>query len=259
MCLIFTAYDYHPEYLLIVAANRDEYYSRPSAQAHFWEENPDVLAGKDLEHRGTWLGIARRGRFAALTNYRDPASIKSNARSRGLLVRDYLFSSGDPPDYIAAVNRVREEYNVFNLLLADKKSMWYYSSRTGGFEKLAPGIYGLSNHLLDTPWPKVARGKKALQHVLEKAGEGLVEDLFGLLSGREQACDAELPQTGVSLEWERLLSPIFIQSDIYGTRSSTVLLVGRSGRVRFYERSFGPGGRRDGSDAVYGFDLEMKE
>lgn len=259
MCLILAAYDCHPEYFLIVAANRDEFYSRPSARAYFWEENPAVLAGKDLEHQGTWLGVTRRGRFAALTNYRDPASTRANARSRGMLVRDYLLTSVEPTDYIAAVNTVREEYNGFNLMVMNKKNMWYYSGRTGQTGKISPGIYGLSNHLLDTPWPKVVKGKNALRHTLEKAGEGLVENLFGLLSDREQAGDADLPQTGVSLEWERLLSSIFIQSEIYGTRSSTVLLIGRNGRVRFYERSFGPGGRNDGHGAAYEFDLEMKE
>ncbi|MCL6612308.1 MAG: NRDE family protein [Peptococcaceae bacterium] len=255
MCLILMAYDCHPEYFLVVAANRDEFYARPAARAHFWEEHPDVLAGKDLERSGTWLGITRRGRFAAVTNYRDPASFKRNARSRGLPVREYLCSLQDPPGFIAALDGQREEYNGFNLLLLDGRSMWYYSSRTGSAGKLGPGVYGLSNHLLDTPWPKVVKGKEGLDRILREPGEDLAESLFDLLSDRERAGDGDLPRTGVSLEWERMLSPIFIQSETYGTRGSTVLLADRRGRVRFYERAFGPGGAREGGDAVYEFDL----
>lgn len=251
MCLILFGYDFHPEYFLVVAANRDEYYTRPTAEVHFWEEDPDVLAGKDLVPAGTWMGITRGGRFAALTNYRDPASFKKGSRSRGLLVREYLLSSQEPPAFIEALDSVREEYNGFNLLLRGGKSLWYYSSRTGRAEELGPGVYGLSNHLLDTPWPKVAKGKEALVRILRKPGEILSDSLFELLSDREQARDEDLPRTGVTLEWERLLSPIFIQSETYGTRSSTVVLVDRRGHLRFCERSFGSGGGRVGADRVY--------
>ncbi len=256
MCIILAAYDCHPDYFLVVAANRDEFYARPSAPAGFWEDYTDLLAGRDLERSGTWLGITKRGRFAALTNYRDPASYKAGARSRGLLVREYLCFPGHPEVFLEALDGVREEYNGFNLLLLDGKSMWYYSSRTGRTDRLGPGVYGLSNHLLDTPWPKVVRGKEEFQRILGGRGEVTAERLFELLSDREPARDEELPRTGVSLEWERLLSPIFIGSETYGTRASTVLLAERHGRVRFYERSFTAGGRRTGKDAFYEFYLD---
>ncbi len=255
MCLVLAAYDLHPGFILIVAANRDEFYDRPTAAAHFWEDYPDLLAGMDLEHRGTWMGITRRGRFAAVTNYRDPASYKKGARSRGLLVRDYLCSTGDPPEFIAELDKGRDRYNGFNLLLLGGKSLWYYSGRTGLAQRLCPGVYGLSNHLLDTPWPKVVRGKEAMARILRGSEGSLADSLLELLAGREQAGDGELPSTGVSLEWERLLSPVFIQSETYGTRASTVLLLDRRGRALFYERRFGPGGRRAGSDVFYEFDI----
>ncbi|MFZ5647141.1 MAG: NRDE family protein [Bacillota bacterium] len=255
MCLILFAYDCHPEYYLVVAANRDEYYSRPSAWAHFWEDNPEVLAGRDLERWGTWLGITIRERFAALTNYRDPASHRPNARSRGALVRDYLFSFLEPPEYIESLRGAEDEYNGFNLLLMGEGGLWYYSNRQGQAEMLKPGIYGLSNRLLDTPWPKVVRGKEGLSRIVGESGEVPVEKLFNLLSDRERARDEELPDTGVSLKWERLLSPMFIESETYGTRASTAVIINRSGRVLFVERSFGAGGVRIGEDVSYQFDL----
>lgn len=255
MCLILFAYDYHPNYLLILAANRDEYYARPALPAHFWEERPDVLAGKDLEQSGTWLGMTRHGRFAAITNYRDPSSTKANARSRGLLVKDCLCSAGSPADYLSSVHKRRQEYNGFNLLLLGGASMWYYSNRTRHIESVQPGIHGLSNHLLDTPWPKVIGGIEALRQGIGSDDKVLVDKLFELCSDRQQAKDEELPNTGVPLEWERLLSPAFIQSEDYGTRATTVLLIDRRGHVQFCERSFGSGGKRLGSDVIYEFDL----
>ncbi|MFZ5652707.1 MAG: NRDE family protein [Bacillota bacterium] len=255
MCLILFAYDCHPEYHLVVAANRDEYYSRPTARAGFWEDCPGVLAGRDLERSGTWLGITRKGRFAALTNYRDPASYKSNALSRGMLVKEYLCSALEPPEYIEWLRGVREAYNGFNLLLMGEGALWYYSNRGMDAEMIRPGIYGLSNRLLDTPWPKVVKGKEGLRQILGESGDVPVETLFDLLSDRAGANDEELPDTGVSLKWERLLSAVFIESDTYGTRASTVITVQRNGGVVFAERSFGAGGVRNGGDMVYHFDL----
>jgi len=255
MCLILLAYDYHPDYFLVVAANRDEYYSRPTAGARFWDEAPAVLAGKDLEHGGTWLGITRSGRFAALTNFRDPASYRSNASSRGALVRDYLLSSGKPAEYLNNLQSAKGQYNGFNLVLMEGEELWRCSSRAGRPERMGPGIYGISNHLPDTPWPKVVKGKESMGRVLAGEEAYLAEGLLDLLTDDDPARDDELPSTGVSLEWERLLSPIFIRSETYGTRASTVLLIDRGGRVRFYERSFGAGGRRMGKDAIHEFAL----
>lgn len=251
MCIILFAYDIDPKYLLVMAANRDEFYARPTARACYWEENPCILAGKDLEQAGTWMGVTPGGRLAILTNYRDPASTKKGARSRGLLVRDYLLSSQGPTEYIQCLDSVCELYNGFNLLLMEGKSLWCYSSRTRSYEKMGPGIYGLSNHLLDTPWPKVVRGKEGLARILREPGENLEGDLLQLLSDQSQAPDQDLPSTGVPLKWERLLSSIFIQGENYGTRGSSVLLVDRQGHIRLRERSFGPGGKVMGGDVEY--------
>ena len=240
MCLILLALDTHPDYSLIVAANRDEFYDRPTARAAFWKDAPQVLAGRDLKAGGTWLGIDRRGRFAAVTNYRQGHREPEALRSRGRLVSDYLTGRIDGRAHVERIEREGAQYNGFNLIAGDARALFYISNRDGGVRALKPGVYGLSNHLLDSPWPKVTAGKNGLSELLAGGGE-LVLDLFALLSDRRQATDASLPRTGVSPEWERLLSSAFIASEAYGTRSSTVVLVGRDGGVTFVERSFGPG------------------
>jgi uncharacterized protein with NRDE domain len=239
MCLILLALDAHPDYSLIVAANRDEFYDRPTARATFWTDAPWVLAGRDLKAGGTWLGVDRRGRFAAVTNYRQ-GHREQAPRSRGHLVSDYLTGPTDGRAHIAGVERDAALYNGFNLIAGDPGALFYFSNREGDARELGPGVYGLSNHLLDSPWPKVTAGKSALTDLLAGGGK-LTPSLFQLLSDRSQATDERLPQTGVTPEWERLLSSAFIASEGYGTRSSTVVLVGRDGVVRFEERSFGPG------------------
>ncbi len=242
MCLILIAYDSHPDYALIVAANRDEFYDRPSAPAGFWADAPSVLAGRDLKAGGTWLGIDRRGRFAAVTNYRQGQREPDASRSRGHLVSDYLTTGIDARAHVEAVERDAALYNGFNLIAGDAHQLLYFSTREGRVRILAPGVYGLSNHLLDTAWPKVASTKSALNALLKDDASGLVPALFALLADRRQAADHLLPQTGVSPEWERLLSSAFIASDGYGTRSSTVVLVGRDDRAVFVERTFASGG-----------------
>jgi len=237
MCLILFAYNVHPSYNLILVANRDEFYERPSSPADFWEDAPRVLAGRDLKEGGTWMGIDRAGRFAAITNYRDPASWKNNAPSRGGLVSSYLCSNQSNDDYLDKISRQAQLYNGYNLIVGDRRELLTYSNR-GEKQKLNPGIYGLSNHLLNTPWPKVSRGKKLLKAALEKKGAELEETLFALLADRKIPADNKLPNTGIGLEWERVLSPIFITSPIYGTRSSTILLIGKNGRVKFVEKVY---------------------
>jgi uncharacterized protein with NRDE domain len=237
MCLILFAYHYHPGYQLVLAANRDEYYERPTAQASFWEDCPDVLAGRDLVAGGTWLGITCTGRFAALTNYRDPALTVKNLRSRGHLVSDYLCGNLSPGDYMAMLSKKDTEYNGFNLLAGDSNSLWHYCNITGNQQRLSPGLYGLSNRFLDTPWPKVTRGKENMARCL-RAETIDSEKLFTLLVDDSLACDSQLPCTGVGLEWERILSPVFITSAIYGTRSSTVLTIDHAGTARFTERTY---------------------
>ncbi len=241
MCLILFAYNIHPSYRLILAANRDEFFNRPTQSADVWPDHPDVLGGIDLQEKGTWLGVTRRGKFAAITNYRNPASWKSSAPSRGKLVSDYLISDVTAQSYIEKVSAGSQIYNGFNLLAGDENDMWFYSNR-GLAQKLKPGLYGLSNHQLDTPWPKVQRGKRLLKKALEKKGDNLEEALLSLLSDRHVPSDEQLPDTGVTQEWERILSPMFISSPVYGTRSSTVLLVAKNRRVRFVERVFNADG-----------------
>ena len=245
MCLFFCAFEIHPTYRLIVAANRDEFYERPSQPAAFWPESPDLLAGKDLQGGGTWFGITRSGRLAATTNYRDPRSHRNDAPSRGLLLTDYLLGSADPAGYLEQVRRKAAAYNGFNLILGSTRELYYTSNRKGGVIALTPGLYGLSNHLLDTPWPKVARGKEAFGELLSRGGDLDPEALFEILSDRSIVEDRLLPVTGIGLDWERILSARFIVSPVYGTRSSTLLYVDREDRVTFIERNFnskpGPG------------------
>lgn len=237
MCLILFAYNAHPSYRLILAANRDEFYDRPSREADFWTEDPRVLAGLDLQGKGTWLGVTKTGKFAAVTNYRDPLSSKASAPSRGKLVSDYLTGALDPEPYLKNVMARSQDYNGFNLLLGDPDSLWVYSNR-GVAKRLRPGVYGLSNHLLNTPWPKVERGKRLLKKALDKKGDQLEDALFDVLADRRMPSDDQLPDTGVAKEWERILSPLFITSPFYGTRSSTVLLLAKNRRIRFTERVF---------------------
>ncbi|MEN6423355.1 MAG: NRDE family protein, partial [Smithella sp.] len=213
------------------------FYERPSSSADFWKDYPQVLAGRDLKNGGTWLGLTRDGKFAAVTNYRDPSSLKSDAPSRGKLVGRYLTGKKNADNYLKKISSQIDQYNGFNLLLGDDDDLFVFSSR-GQKQKLKPGIYGLSNHLLDTPWPKVKRAKKMLKAALEKKGDALEEEIFYLLADRRFPPDAQLPATGIGPEWEKLLSPIFIKSPIYGTRSSTILLIGKNRRVRFVEKVF---------------------
>ncbi|MBI4987442.1 MAG: NRDE family protein [Rhodocyclales bacterium] len=238
MCLILLAWRAHPDYPLVVAANRDEFFARPTAPAAFWPEVPQVLAGRDLEAGGTWLGVARSGRFAALTNYRDPARNKACAPSRGGLVSRFLTGSQSPAAYLTELESCADRYNGFNLVFGDPDGLWCFSNCGEGERQLAPGVYGLSNHLLDTPWPKVARGKSALNAALCALPNEI--PLFTLLRDDSIAPDEALPRTGVSLEWERLLSAAFVRMPGYGTRSSTVLLMDATGNVRFIEQGFLP-------------------
>jgi uncharacterized protein with NRDE domain len=237
MCLIAFAYNVHPSYKLILVANRDEFYERPSSSADFWKDHPQVLAGRDLKNGGTWLGVTKDGKFAAVTNYRDPSTLKSGAPSRGNLVSDYLAGNKKTDNYLKKISSQIDKYNGFNLLLGDDNDFFVFSSR-GEKQKLKPGIYGLSNHLLDSPWPKIIRSKRMLKAALNKKGNELEEELFALLADKRVPPDGKLPSTGIGLEWERLLSTIFIESPIYGTRSSTILLIGKNRRVRFVEKVF---------------------
>jgi uncharacterized protein with NRDE domain len=238
MCLILLAIQKHADYKLIVAANRDEYYARPSESPHFWEEDPDILAGRDLVAGGTWLGITRQGRFAAVTNYRDPSSIKPEAPSRGKLVSRFLSGTMEPNAYMDLVRKEKDRYNGFNLIVGTPDRLLWYSNRSDAIVPLFQGIYALSNHLLDTPWPKVVRAKSLLEEMLHEKTKPSPEALFQLLHDQNRPLDSDLPHTGVPLEWERVLSPIFITSPTYGTRSSTIILIDHENHVTFLEKTF---------------------
>ncbi len=242
MCLILVAWRTHVDHPLVVAANRDEYYPRRTASADFWPDHPQLLAGRDLEAGGTWMGITRTGshgyKFAALTNFRDPASHQPNAPSRGALVADYLKGTASIDHYLDALPA--SDYNGFNLLLGDGQRLVAFSNVSLERHELAPGIYGLSNALLDTPWPKVGAGKTALEAAL--AALPNEAPLFHLLRDDTIHPDTQLPATGVPLEWERLLSAAFIRSQDYGTRCSTVVTVSAGDMVTFDEQSWLPDG-----------------
>lgn len=242
MCLILFALEVHPAFPLIVAANRDESYSRPSSSAAFWSDHPDICAGRDLEQGGTWLGTARSGRFAAVTNYRQAIRNADAERSRGELTRNFLTGSEAPAAYLRGVETGASAYNGFSLIVGEPPDLWFYSNRGGAVQKIAPGVHGLSNHLLDEPWPKVRRGVAELHSLLGADENELTARLFALLAERASASDEFLPATGVTTERERALSASFIAGDTYGTRASMVVLIGTDGGVLVRERSFGPGG-----------------
>lgn len=237
MCLILFAYKVHPVYKLIVAANRDEFYGRPTAPAHYWEDQPDILAGRDLEKMGTWMGVTRAGHFAALTNYRDPKEETEGKRSRGELVADALKYKGNVKDYMQSLVGKQDLYPGYNLLAGDETELYYYSNKGQKLQTVDPGIYGVSNHLLNTEWPKVQKGKEGMSQIINGVQVELVEKLLTMLQNVDLAPDELLPHTGVSLEWERRLSPLFIKSENYGTRSSTVMLMADKA-IQYVERVF---------------------
>ncbi len=241
MCLIAIATRIHPIYPLIIAANRDEFYHRPTAPLAFWEDHPNILAGRDLQQNGTWLGMTKSGRFAAITNFREPSSTDSQAPSRGLLVSNFLVSDQRPEEYLKAIHHSGKKYNGFNLVVGDMHELWWYSNKNTDIVKIETGIHVISNHLMDTPWPKTVKTKSGIQELCFQNTEVDPEDIFRLLADTNRPPDNELPDTGVGMAWERLLSSVFVSSDIYGTRSSTVILADRSGHTAFMERTFRPG------------------
>ena len=239
MCLIFIGLKNHPRYKLVVAANRDEFYDRPTAAAAFWQEHPEILGGRDLEAKGTWLGVTTKGRICMVTNFRDPKNIHAHAPSRGKLVTDFLLDHTSGERYLEKVVPHAKKYNGFSLIAGTVDSLYYFSNYKDGIILLNSGLFGLSNHLLETPWPKVEKGKDRIQELL-KSPVIRVEDLYDVLSDEAVSGDEQLPDTGVGLERERALSAAFIKSPGYGTRSSTVTMVDYSNQVSFHERVFHP-------------------
>jgi uncharacterized protein with NRDE domain len=243
MCLILFAFQEVPEFPLVVAGNRDEAYRRPAAAAAFWNDYPQVYGGRDLEMDGTWMGLTLTGRFAAVTNYRDGAPKGVAPRSRGDLVGGYLTGAQAAQPYLQTVAARKSEYAGFSTLAGDLNALWYLSNYGEGVTAVAPGVHGLSNHLLDTPWPKVTNGNRELAALLH-GGRLSPENLFGMLADRRVAPPEALPDTGVGVRREKQLGPKFIAvDDRYGTRASTVIIVRRDGEVTYAERSFGGRGK----------------
>lgn len=244
MCTILFAYQVHPTYNLIVAANRDEFYKRPTAAAHYWKDSPHILAGRDLEKMGTWMGVTTTGRFAAVTNFRDPKEMIEGKRSRGELVANILRNNGDLKKPLTDLLQKNNLYPGYNLLAGDSEELYYYSNIEKRLQQLKPGIYGLSNHLLNTDWPKVTIGRENMAQIINQPHDEMVEQLFKLLQDTTVYPDKILPKTGVGPEWERILSSLFIKSEQYGTKSSTVLLMNDK-VIQFTERVFSKKGTKE--------------
>jgi uncharacterized protein with NRDE domain len=254
MCLILIAWRSTPEFPCVIAANRDEFHARAAEPAHWWADaEPPILAGRDLQAGGTWLGMTRSGRFAALTNYRDPEQRRANTPSRGTLVTSVLQSQADTAGILERLHREGPSYNGFNMLFSDGRRLAIYESMSGAGRELPPGIYGLSNHLLDTPWPKVQAAKSRLSAALSDLPH--TESALALLRDHELAPDHSLPNTGMSMEWERLLSSAFIRSPAYGTRCSTVVQLARGGHASFDEWTWDTAGQETARVSLR-FDLQ---
>ncbi len=236
MCLIVFSWQQHTDYPLVLIANRDEFHARPTQPMHWWTEHEGILAGRDLQAGGTWFGLNRQGRFAAITNYRDPDQNNPQLTSRGEIPVRFLAGT-DPADlFLAMLDKEHDKYNGFNLLLGEPGRLFYYSNLERQITPLSAGLYGLCNGLLDSPWPKVVRSKQALQQRLEDGPD--TDSLLSVLRDETPADDEALPFTGISLEWERLLSPCFIRHDDYGTRSTSAMLLNANGDATVHERSF---------------------
>ena len=240
MCLILFAYKQHPKYPLILVANRDEFYPRPTAQADWWKEYPTMLAGKDIKGNGSWLGMSKDGKFAALTNFRDGMNLKQNAPTRGKLVTNYLVNPVESESYLQEIAKTGELYNGYNLLTFDGEDIWHYSNMSNDITHIEPGVHGLSNALLNSDWPKVHRAKAKLAALVDVNKDFSIEAGFQMMLDSEQAADEDLPQTGVPYDWEKKLSSMCIRTETYGTRCSTVVLWGADGTVHFEERSYVP-------------------
>lgn len=253
MCLITFAYNSHPVYSLILLANRDEFFQRPSQAMHHWPDAPHILAGRDLEQGGTWLGMTQSGRFATVTNHRNGRDKRAGLRSRGDLTRHFLSGSQTATDYLTDLEPEQQNFGAFNLLLGDETGLHYLSNRHADSAlAIRPGVYGLSNALLDTSWPKVTKAREGLRQLLAER-EPCRDAMLALMQDREPARDELLPDTGISLEWERLLSSCFIQSENYGTRAITLLMQKPDGTTYLREQTFDFEGNTD----IQEFDLQL--
>ncbi|AMN48210.1 hypothetical protein ACG33_14105 [Steroidobacter denitrificans] len=259
MCLLVLAWKSHPRYRLILAGNRDEFHDRPSAPLNWWQDDPRVLAGRDLKAGGTWLGVARSGRFGVVTNFRDLQAPIEKAPSRGQLVPRFLTGATSPKEFLDDLRGAAPRYSGFNLLVGGTRALYYFSNRgSAAPAPLAPGVYGLSNGLLDTPWPKLTRTRRRFEQLLMHP-EIALESLFAALADREMAPPDQLPSTGLPTDWERNVSSPFVLNERYGTRCSSVLLVERNSRTTLLERRFDSAGIQTGSSRFDFTSTEMPE
>ncbi|MEH6575577.1 MAG: NRDE family protein [Amphritea sp.] len=237
MCLIVFAYKYHPEYNLILAANRDEFYARATRPLHQWPAQPNILAGQDLEQGGTWLGVNTDGRFSALTNHRDGSRKLSGKRSRGHLPLDFLNSTLDAEQFAKQTQNADIAYDGYNQLVGDNQNLFYLSSSRQDSQRVAPGIHGVSNARLNTPWPKLLQQKELLrQHIDDNQHQP--EQLIRIMNNPQTYADALLPDTGISMDWERALSASFIQMKQYGTRATTIIRQRYDGETEIIEQNY---------------------
>ncbi len=243
MCLILFALQQHDDYPLVVIANRDEYYTRPTETAHWWQDTPGIFAGRDLEARGTWMGVNRNGRFAAVTNVREPGKSEPARLSRGKLTRDFLASRGSAEIFIKSIESSAQDYAGFNLLVGDSSGLFFFSNRYAGIRRIPPGIYGVSNGLFDEAWPKLTSGKLALATTVKTGFDN--DALMQILTDHTIAEDEALPGTGVPLDIERMLSSRFIRSDDYGTRACSIVKFNRRQQIEFVEHNYDHGGIMD--------------
>lgn len=238
MCIVLFDWQPDSETPLRVAANRDEFHGRPAEPARW---RGDIFCGLDLTAGGTWLGIHRNGRFAVVTNYREPITDRQpGERSRGLLPTAFLESSASPEQFAHALAEEQQHYGAFNLLIGTPESLWYLGNRGARPQAVPPGLHGLSNGLMNDPWPKVKRAKRNLEAALEKGGA--LEQLLAVVNDRQQPADSELPNTGVGMDLERLVAPVFIQSPTYGTRASSAVVLHRQGSPQMMEQGWLPDG-----------------
>jgi len=250
MCLIVFAYKIVPGSPLILAGNRDEFYQRPAEKAHVWKTKPSVIAGKDKKAGGTWLGLSASGRVAAITNYRDMSSIKTNAPSRGDIVKNALLSPLSTKEYLKKLKKSADDYNGFNLITGTREKLFYFNNITMRISRLDPGLYGISNALLDTPWPKTVWAKGRFREILNSDSRK-TNDYFSMLASSKKYPPEKLPETGLSLEMEKAVSSVFIKTEDYGTRCSTVLKLLDNSGFYFEERAYRPGSQTVGSQQVF--------
>ncbi len=254
MCLTIIALHAHPKYQLVIAANRDEFHNRPALAAHYWEDAPHILGGRDLQAGGTWLGVNQDGGFANLTNYRDfRLPQKPDAPSRGKIVQDLLHPDTDHSEFLSRMPHEADKFAGFNILFGTPENAWYYSNISNQSSRLQAGVTGLSNHLLNTPWPKLVTSRQAVCN-WTKTGGARLGDLFAVMADQNRHPDELLPDTGIGMEFERKASAIFILDPVYGTRATTVIGIDLEGKVTYLERTFDPDGRIR-SENEFGFQI----